>query len=68
MKTIEKKVFVLELNEIEDIIKEHFKNQGYSVYDIEFFGDHLNYFDRDDYLGHPKFKLNTVICKEVKSE
>ena len=79
MEEITNKRLVFNADEIKEIIKEHLKSKGVDVQIIEFFGTTLNegsrwiklplnYVNRDDYMGEPKFNLKTVVCQSYNKE
>lgn len=68
MEEITNKRFVFNADEIKEIIKEHLKSKGVDVQIIEFFGTTLNYINKDDYMGEPKFNLKIVVCQNYNKE
>jgi hypothetical protein len=68
MEEMIKKTLVFTTDEVKEIIKEHLKSKGVDVQIIEFFGTTLDYVNRDDYMGEPKFNLKTVVCQSYNKE
>lgn len=63
MEQVTVKKLIFNADEIKEIIKEHLLTKGINVQIIEFYGTTLNYINRDDYMGEPKFNLKTVVCQ-----
>ena len=62
---------ILSSEELEEIINEYFLKKGIELETIQFYGTNLDYVNRKDYMGVPKFNLKNVVCeynnKNVKS-
>lgn len=67
MEKIVNEKLVFNTDEIKEIIKEHLSRKGIdiSLNVIDFYGTSLNYVNRDDYMGIPKFNLKNVVCQTI---
>jgi hypothetical protein len=68
MEEITNKKLVFNTDEIKEIIKEHLLLKGVDVQIIQFYGNSLDYVNRDDYMGVPKITLKTVVCQSNQKE
>jgi len=68
MEKILNKKIVFDADEVKEIIKKHLLLIGVDTQTIEFYGDSLNYVNRQDYMGVPKITLKTVVCQSNQKE